>query len=75
MVQKAKKEVHQNKGGVCFDIDVKQFTAPVAAKYQEKPLVQKKKKKEDVRMEVIRRREAAKAYDRLARRALFSPPF
>ena len=34
-----------------------------------------KKKKVDKRVELLKRRETAKAYDRMARRAVFSPQY
>lgn len=69
--------VFKNKGGVCFDVDVKQFTAPVPIKEERVPVVPVggKKKKVDKRVELLQRREAAKAYDRKARRAVFSPQY
>lgn len=69
--------VFKNKGGVCFDIDIKQFTAPVLVKEEKVPVqpVGSKKKKVDKRVELLKRRETAKAYDRMARRAVFSPQY
>lgn len=74
--EKPTKDFYKNKGGVCFDIDVKQFTAPVAPTKEERPMTtQRKQKPVDKRVQLLKRRQAAKAYDRVARRAVFSPHY
>lgn len=69
--QLAAKEFYKNKGGVCFDIDVKEFahSGPPPKEERVRP---KKTQKVDKRSELLKRREAAKVYDKMARRALFS---
>jgi hypothetical protein len=59
---------------VCFEVDVKQFTAPVLSDKRERNRqIRPKKEKVDKKAEILKRRETAKAYDKKTRKAIFSP--
>lgn len=67
--------IHKARGGICFDLDINQFT-----QHDTKPAVQpklnayasRKPKKANTKEEILKRRQMAKNYDKEARARVFA---
>lgn len=62
------KGIHETKGGICFELDTRQFKGPATT---DLPKKRRKKTEVDERLLLIQRRQMAKMYDREARGKLF----
>lgn len=64
--------IHKSRGGICFDLDVNQFTQiqtkPVN-KHAAQPI--RRNKKTNTKEQILKRRQNAKNYDRQARARVF----
>lgn len=64
--------IHKSKGGICFDLDINQFTqfeVKPASKQPVQPI--RRNKKANTKEEILKRRQIAKNYDKQARARVF----
>ncbi len=71
--------MYKAKGGICFDLDVAQFTQPESKPVQRNAVQSnyntgagRKGKKVNTKEEILKRRQMAKNYDKMARAKVFS---